>query len=135
MRSSLDLAQNTLARRAPAIVTSRIGAPRARDSLAWIVLAWGQQGAARMAGGMLVLEVVAGRGQTRRMRIRVRLATVQTAQAAHHPCVRFPHGGVALRTVPGNEHGQPVCMHTSSLWATVRWALLAARKGSRQALD
>ena len=122
VRSSLDLAQNTLARRAPAIVTSRIGAPLAHGSLPWIVLAWGQQGAARMAGSMLVLEVVAGRGQTRRMRIRVHLATVQAAQAAHHPCVRFPHGGVALRTVPGQAHGQPAGVHTSSCWATGAWA-------------
>jgi hypothetical protein len=103
VRSSLELAQNTSARRAPAIVTSCIGASLARGSIAWIVLACGQQGAARMAGGMLVLEVVAGRGQTRRMRIRVRLATVQAAQAAHHTRGSFPHGGVALRAVLGKE--------------------------------
>jgi hypothetical protein len=76
-----------------------------------------------MAGGMLALEVVAGRGQTRRVRVRVRLATVQAAQAAHHIRGPFPHGGVALRAAPGKEHGQPVGVHTSSFWATGRWAL------------
>ena len=98
-----------------AIVTSRTGAPLASGSLAWIVLAWGQQGAARMAGGMLVLEVMAGRRQPRRVRVRMRLATVQAAQATHHPRAPFPQGGVALRTVPGKEQGQPVCVHTFSL--------------------
>ena len=117
------------------IVTSRTGAPLGSGLLAWIVLTWGQQGAARMAGGMLVLEVVAGRGQNRRVRVRMRLATVQAAQAAHHPRGPFPHCGVALRAVPGKEQDQPVCVHTSSLWAAVRWTLLAAHEGSRQVLQ
>jgi hypothetical protein len=82
---------------------SRIGTPLAPGSLAWIVLAWGQQGAAWVAGGMLVLEVVAGRGQTRCVRVRMRLATVPATQAAHDPRGPLPHGGVALRAVPGKE--------------------------------
>jgi hypothetical protein len=85
-----------------------------------------------MAGGMLVLEVVAGRGQTRLVCVRMHLATVQAAQAAHHSRGPVPHWGVALRAVPGKEHGQPVCVHTSSLWATVLWTLFAAHEGSRQ---
>jgi DNA mismatch repair protein MutH len=123
VRSSRALAQHPSARRAPAIVLSRIRAPLARDSCAWLVLARGQQGAAWMAGGMLALDVVAGRGQTRRVRVGMCLATVHAAQAAHHTRGAFPHGGVALRAVPGQERGQPVGVHTSSFWATVRWAL------------
>jgi hypothetical protein len=80
-----------------------VGAPLAPGSLAWIVLAWGQQGAAWMAGGMLALEVVAGCGQTRRVRVCMRLAAVQAAQAVHETRGPFPHCGVALRAVPGKE--------------------------------
>jgi hypothetical protein len=123
VRSSRALAQHPSARREPAIVMRRMSAPLARESCAWIVPARRQQGAAWMAGGMLVLEVVAGRGQTRRVRVRVRLATVHAAQAAHHTRGSFPHGGVALRAMPGQERGQPVGAHTSSFWATVWWAL------------
>jgi hypothetical protein len=57
-------------------VTSRTGAPLRAGSLAWIVLAWGQQGAARMADGMLVLEVVTGGVQMLLVRVRMYLATV-----------------------------------------------------------
>ena len=82
---------------------------------------------------MLVLEVVAGRGQTRLVRVRMRLATVQAAQGVHHPRGPVPHWVMALRAVPGQEHGQPpVCVHTSSLWATVRWTLFAVHERSRQ---
>ncbi len=86
-----------------------------------------------MAGGMLALDVVAGRGQTRRVRVRMRLATVPAAQAAHATRGPFPHGGAALRAVPGEEEGQPVGVHPSSFWAAVPWALCAGHEGSRQA--
>jgi hypothetical protein len=76
-----------------------------------------------MAGGMPALEVVEGGVQLLRVRVRMRLATVQAAEAAHHPRGPLPHWGVALRAMPGKEHGQPVGVHTSSFWATVWWAL------------
>jgi hypothetical protein len=104
------------------IVTSRIGARLVQGSLAWFALSGrGQQPVVPVAGGMPALEVVADRGQLLRVRVRVRLATVPAAQAAHHIHGPFPHGGVALRAVSGKKHGQPVGVHTSSFWATVRW--------------
>ena len=104
MWMGVDAVERVVVKRwAPVEPQSRMGAPLAPGSLAWIVLAWGQQGAAWMAGGMLVLEVVAGCGQTRRVRVRMRLAAVQAAQAAHETRGPFPHCGVALRAVPGQE--------------------------------
>ena len=72
---------------------------------------------------MRVLEVAAVGVQLLSVRIRVRLATVQAAHAAHHTRGPLPHSGAALRAVLGQEHGQPVGVHTSSFWATRRWAL------------
>jgi hypothetical protein len=71
-----------------------------------------------MAGGMPALEVVESSVKMLLVRVRMRLATVQAAQAAHHTRGPFPHCGVALRAVPSKEHGQSVGVHTSSFWAT-----------------
>jgi hypothetical protein len=107
-----------------ASVTSRMGAPLAQGALAWFALACrGQQPVAPMAGGMPAVDVVEGGVQLLRVRVRMRLAAVQATQAAHHTRGPWPHGAVALRAVLGEEHGQPVGVHTSALWATRRWAL------------
>ena len=76
-----------------------------------------------MAGGMPALDVVEGGVQMLLVRVRMRLAAVQAAKAPHHTRGPLPHGDVALRAVLGEEHGQSVCVHTSSLWATLWWAL------------
>ncbi len=93
-------------------------------ALVWFALApRGQQPVSPMAGGMPALNVVEGDIQPLRVRVRMRLAAAQAAQAAHHTRGPLPHGDVALRAVLGEEHGQPVDVHTSSLWAPLRWAL------------
>ena len=93
-------------------------------ALVWFALApRGQQPVSPMAGGMPALDVVEGGVQLLLVRVRMRLAAVQAAQAAHHTRGPWPHGAVALRAVLGEEHGQPVGVHTSALWATRRWAL------------
>jgi hypothetical protein len=76
-----------------------------------------------MAGGMPTVEVVKGGVQALLVRVRMRLATVQAAQTAHHTRGPFPHGDVALWAALGKEHRQSVCVHTSPLWATLRSAL------------
>jgi hypothetical protein len=100
-----------------------VGAPLAPGSLAWIVLAWGQQGAAWMAGGMPALEGAAGGLELLLVGISMGLAAVQAAQVAHHARAPLLHYGPAQRAVFGEEHGQSVGVHTSSLWATRRWTL------------
>jgi hypothetical protein len=93
-------------------------------ALVWFALApRGQQPVSPMAGGMPALDVVEGGVQLLRVRVRMRLAAVQAAQAAHHTRGPWPHGEVAQRAVLGEEHGQSVGVHTSALWATRRWAL------------
>ena len=95
-----------------------------QGALVWFALApRGQQPVSPMAGGMPAVDVVEGGVQLLRVRVRMRLAAVQAAQAAHHTRGPWPHGAVALRAVLGEEHGQPVGVHTSALWATRRWAL------------
>ena len=94
--------------------TSRMGAPLAPGALAGLVLSSrGQQPVAPMAGGLELLLVG----------IRMGLAAVQAAQVAHHARAPLLHYGPAQRAVLGEEHGQSVGVHTSALWATLRWAL------------
>jgi hypothetical protein len=85
-----------------------------------------------MAGGMLVLEGAAGGLELLLVGISMGLAAVQAVQVAHHARPPLLHYGPAQRAMPGKEHSQPVGVHTSSLWATLRWTLFAAHEGSRQ---
>jgi hypothetical protein len=101
-----------------------MGAPLAPGALAGVALSSrGQQPVAPMAGGMPALEGAAGGLELLLVGSRMGLAAVQAAQAAHHPRGPLPHGEVAQRAVLGEEHGQSVGVHTSALWATLRWAL------------